>query len=45
VIVGAVGRLMPRPIRLPYYFCMINAAALVGLFHVISGRRRMAWKS
>jgi cellulose synthase/poly-beta-1,6-N-acetylglucosamine synthase-like glycosyltransferase len=45
VIVGAAGRLIPRAIRLPYYFCMINAAALVGMYHVISGRRRMAWKS
>jgi glycosyltransferase involved in cell wall biosynthesis len=45
VIVGAVSRLIPRAMRLPYYFCMINAAALVGMYHVLSGRRRMAWKS
>jgi cellulose synthase/poly-beta-1,6-N-acetylglucosamine synthase-like glycosyltransferase len=44
VVIGAVSRLIPRAMRLPYYFCMINAAALVGMYHIISGRRRMAWK-
>ena len=40
---GALWRLRPRLLVLPYYFTMINAAALVGIYQVIA-RRRMAWK-
>jgi cellulose synthase/poly-beta-1,6-N-acetylglucosamine synthase-like glycosyltransferase len=41
---GAVRRLRPRALRLPYYFCMIHAAAFAGLYHALTGLRRLAWK-
>jgi glycosyltransferase involved in cell wall biosynthesis len=43
VLAGAIVRLRPRLLRLPYYFCMVNAAAFVGIFHALGGRR-VAWK-
>jgi cellulose synthase/poly-beta-1,6-N-acetylglucosamine synthase-like glycosyltransferase len=43
-ILGLTGRLRPRALRLPFYFCMVNSAAFFGLYHVITGRRSMAWK-
>ena len=39
---GAVGWLPVKALRLPYYFTMINFAALVGLWHFATGRR--AWR-
>ena len=46
VALGASRRVRPKLLRLPYYFCMINAAALVGVYHAMrgGGRRRFAWK-
>jgi len=41
---GALWRLRPKVLMLPYYFSMINAAAFVGLYHAFGGRRSMAWK-
>ncbi len=41
---GAVWKLMPRILRLPYYFCMINAAAFLALHRSLSPRRHVAWK-
>lgn len=41
---GAVWQLRPKALRLPYYFCMINAAVLVGAYHVARGRRTLRWK-
>ncbi len=41
---GARWRLRPRALRLPYYFCMINAAAFCGMFFVTLGRGRLVWK-
>jgi hypothetical protein len=29
--------------RVPYYFTMVNAAALVGVFRGLLGRQRPAW--
>ena len=43
VIAGATGPFVPRVLRLPYYFCMINAAAFVGMYQILSGRRSLAW--
>ena len=50
--VAAVLGLSPRLRRLgavviaaPYYFCMLNAAALVGLYHVAWRRGAVAWKA
>ncbi len=44
VAVGALFQLRPKVLRLPYYFCMINAAALVGMYRVIRGRHTLRWK-
>lgn len=41
---GLTGRLRPRALRLPYYFCMVNSAGFAGLYHAFHGRRRLAWK-
>ena len=43
-ILGAVLRLRPKPLMLPFYFCMINAAAFLGFYHALTRRRGMAWK-
>lgn len=44
VLVGAAGHLRQKLLRLPYYFCMINAAAFLGMYYALFGRRRLAWK-
>ena len=48
VLLGAVVRLRPKILRLPYYFCMINAAAFLGMYHALrgatTGGRTLAWK-
>lgn len=44
VIIGGVWQLRPKVLRLPYYFCMINAAVLVGAYHVVRGRQALRWK-
>jgi hypothetical protein len=41
---GLTGRLRPRSMRLPFYFCMVNAAAFFGLYHALTRRKSMAWK-
>jgi cellulose synthase/poly-beta-1,6-N-acetylglucosamine synthase-like glycosyltransferase len=41
---GVLLRLRPKPLMLPYYFCMINAATFFGLYHALTDRRSMAWK-
>jgi biofilm PGA synthesis N-glycosyltransferase PgaC len=41
---GVTGRLRPRALRLPFYFCMVNSAAFFGLYHAMTRRRSMAWK-
>src|SRR5258708_13716710 len=40
-IVGAIWRLRPKMLGLPYYFCMINAAAFFGLYHPLTSPRTM----
>ena len=44
VLLGALIRLRPKILRLPYYFCMINAAAFVGMYYALRGGRALAWK-
>jgi cellulose synthase/poly-beta-1,6-N-acetylglucosamine synthase-like glycosyltransferase len=44
VAIGALFQLRPKVLRLPYYFCMINAAALVGMYHVARGGQTLRWK-
>lgn len=43
-LAGAVVPLKPKALRLPYYFCMINAAAFLGMYHALAGKRSLAWK-
>jgi hypothetical protein len=43
-LLGAVVRLRPNTLLLPFYFCMINAATFFGFYHALTSRRRMAWK-
>jgi glycosyltransferase involved in cell wall biosynthesis len=44
VALGAWWQLRPKVLRLPYYFCMINAAALIGVYHAVRGRQTLRWK-
>lgn len=44
VLTGGVLPEAPRLLRLPYYFVMVNAAALPGIYYALRGRRNMAWK-
>ena len=41
---GLTGRLRPRALSLPFYFCMVNFAAFWGLYHALTGRKSMLWK-
>jgi poly-beta-1,6-N-acetyl-D-glucosamine synthase len=43
-VCGLTGRLRPRALRLPFYFCMVNSAAFFALYHALTRRRGMAWK-
>jgi len=42
-LLGVAVTLRPKFLRLPYYFCMVNAAVFAGIYHAVTGRRRMAW--
>ena len=35
-LLGALGWLKPKPLRLPYYFCMINASLFAWLYRAVS---------
>jgi glycosyltransferase involved in cell wall biosynthesis len=41
--VGTLWKIRFVPLRLPFYFCMINAAALVAAYRLIFRPRRLAW--
>ena len=41
---GALSRLRPKALMLPFYFCMINVATFFGLYHALTERRTLAWK-
>jgi poly-beta-1,6-N-acetyl-D-glucosamine synthase len=43
-VAGALFPLKPKILRISHYFCMINLAALVGVYHALRGGRGMAWK-
>jgi cellulose synthase/poly-beta-1,6-N-acetylglucosamine synthase-like glycosyltransferase len=43
-IAGAIIKLQPKLLMLPYYFSMINTAVFFGLYHALTDRRHMAWK-
>jgi biofilm PGA synthesis N-glycosyltransferase PgaC len=36
---------LPRALAVPFYFCAINAAALVGLLRYVRGRRQATWET
>ena len=40
---GALWRLRPKLLMLPFYFSMINAAAFLGFYHALTRRRGIAW--
>jgi cellulose synthase/poly-beta-1,6-N-acetylglucosamine synthase-like glycosyltransferase len=42
--IGITGRLRPRALALPFYFCMLNASAFFAFYHLLTRRRSMAWK-
>ena len=39
-LLGALGWLKPKALRLPFYFCMINAALFAWLYRAVSQRKR-----
>jgi biofilm PGA synthesis N-glycosyltransferase PgaC len=41
---GLTGRLRPRALGLPFYFCMVNFAAFFGFYHALTRRKSMLWK-
>jgi cellulose synthase/poly-beta-1,6-N-acetylglucosamine synthase-like glycosyltransferase len=43
-LAGAIWKLRPKILRLPYYFCLINLAALIAIWQVLVRRRGVQWK-
>ena len=43
-LAGSRWRLRPQVLRLPYYFCFVNAAYLWGFLHTRTGAREVRWK-
>jgi cellulose synthase/poly-beta-1,6-N-acetylglucosamine synthase-like glycosyltransferase len=43
-LVGSQWQLKPRGLRLPYYFCFVNAAYLWSVCQSFQGRRKVRWK-
>lgn len=41
---GSRWRLKPRALRLPYYFCFVNAAYLWSVYQLLQGRGKVGWK-
>jgi poly-beta-1,6-N-acetyl-D-glucosamine synthase len=41
---GAMWRIRPKILMLPFYFSMINAAAFFGCYYALTRRRGMAWE-
>jgi len=39
-----VVNLRVRPLTIPFYFCLLQAAAMVGLLQALAGRRIQTWK-
>jgi cellulose synthase/poly-beta-1,6-N-acetylglucosamine synthase-like glycosyltransferase len=44
VSANAIRPLTPKLLRLPFYFFMINAAAIIAMYQVAFRRQRIAWK-
>jgi cellulose synthase/poly-beta-1,6-N-acetylglucosamine synthase-like glycosyltransferase len=43
-LVGSRWQLKPRALRLPYYFCFVNAAYLWSVYKSLQGRHGVRWK-
>ena len=43
-LLGTQWQLRPRGLRLPYYFCFVNAAYLWSVCQMFSGGRKVKWK-
>ncbi len=43
--IGAVARFKSGALRAPYYFCLLNAAVLPGLWYAVAGRSKPVWKT
>lgn len=43
-VLGSTGRLRPRALRLPYYFCLVNAAVFVAALRPLLSGDRVAWR-
>jgi len=43
-LIGIRFKLQPRVLRLPYYFCFVNAAYLWSVCQFLKGRRKVIWK-
>jgi len=44
-VLAYTGRFMKSVITyIPYYFCVVNLAALIGTFRAITGKRQATWK-
>lgn len=43
-LVGSQWQLKPRALRLPYYFCFVNAAYLWSVCQSLQGRHKVKWK-
>ncbi len=37
------GRRTPKPLAIPFYFCMVNAAVLCAVGNILRGRRIVVW--
>ena len=42
-LLSRAGVRIPKLLALPFFFCMVNAAALVALWNVVRGRRIELW--
>ena len=43
-LAGMIWQLRPKILRLPFYFCMINVAACVGIYFAFCGPQKLEWK-
>ncbi len=43
--IGYFWRRLPGPFVVPFYFCLVNSAALVGLLRGLTGRMGVFWRS
>lgn len=44
-ILNRAGKRLPKPVALPYFFCMVNLAVLVAVFNILRGQRITIWNT